>query len=186
MKEVGLEMTDYCPYAKRPENSDSWASSRNEVEMPSNEAQLRAALEAAQKRAHDLAKTCDTLSEHNMRLWAERDRLREALIDVGRTVGCGLADEVSTDFLMFVPDEVRAENERLTAELELLFTILASAPKLNPCNYDHDEVCEQNAAMTEALSILSNKQEETREDDTAEVFDPAEQESRLYDNEVIK
>lgn len=39
---------------------------------------------------------------------AEIERLRSALIQCGREAGCFLADNVSTDFLMFVPAEVRA------------------------------------------------------------------------------
>lgn len=39
----------------------------------------------------------------------EIGRLRAALIDCGRQAGCLLADEVSTDFLMGVPDELRAK-----------------------------------------------------------------------------
>jgi hypothetical protein len=39
---------------------------------------------------------------------AERDRLREALIECGRAAGAFLADNVSTEFLMLVPAEVHA------------------------------------------------------------------------------
>ncbi|TPJ86913.1 MULTISPECIES: hypothetical protein [unclassified Mesorhizobium] len=41
--------------------------------------------------------------------------LRKALIACGRNVGAGLSDEVSTDFLMLVPEEVRLVVERLRA-----------------------------------------------------------------------
>jgi hypothetical protein len=47
----------------------------------------------------------------------EIDRLRKALIAAGRHVGAGLADDVSTDFLMLVPEEVRLVMERHLAAL---------------------------------------------------------------------
>lgn len=50
----------------------------------------------------------------------ERDRLRAALITAGRNVGAGLADEVSTDFLMLVPEEIRLVAERNRASNEAL------------------------------------------------------------------
>lgn len=50
----------------------------------------------------------------------EIEALRKALIDVGRTVGALLDDKVSTDFLMHVPAEVRADRDRLAAEVEAL------------------------------------------------------------------
>jgi len=39
----------------------------------------------------------------------EIERLRGALIECGQAAGCLLAQEVSTDFLMGVPAEVRAK-----------------------------------------------------------------------------
>jgi hypothetical protein len=50
---------------------------------------------------------------------SEITRLRKALIDVGRKVGCLLDDRVSTDFLMSVPDEVAgfARRHRASAYL---------------------------------------------------------------------
>lgn len=39
----------------------------------------------------------------------EIKRLRAALIECGRAAGAHLADDVSTDFLMHVPGEVRAK-----------------------------------------------------------------------------
>ena len=50
----------------------------------------------------------------------ERDMLRTALIQTGRNVGAFLTDEVSTDFIMGVPDEARLVVERLTAERDRL------------------------------------------------------------------
>lgn len=46
----------------------------------------------------------------------EVQRLRGALIAAGRNVGAGLADDVSTGFLMGVPEEARLVVERLTRE----------------------------------------------------------------------
>lgn len=50
----------------------------------------------------------DKLRSNIVTLTDERDRLRKALIECGRIVGCFLHDEVSTDFLMGVPNEIRA------------------------------------------------------------------------------
>jgi len=41
-------------------------------------------------------------------------RLRQALIECGRAAGAFLSDDVSTDFLLQVPDEVRLKFEELT------------------------------------------------------------------------
>lgn len=43
----------------------------------------------------------------------EIERLRVALIETGRELGCLLADDVSTDFLTYVPGEARAKMEAL-------------------------------------------------------------------------
>lgn len=48
-------------------------------------------------------------------LEAERSRLRCALIATGRHIGAGLADEVSTDFLMLLPEEARLRIARAEA-----------------------------------------------------------------------
>ncbi|MER8827187.1 hypothetical protein NKH73_13955 [Mesorhizobium sp. M0938] len=40
------------------------------------------------------------------------DKLRKALIAVGRNVGAFLANDVSTEFLLLVPEEVRLAMER--------------------------------------------------------------------------
>lgn len=48
----------------------------------------------------------------------ERDRLRQALLQSGRAVGALLADGVSSDFLMRVPEEARLRVERLQRDLE--------------------------------------------------------------------
>ncbi len=43
-------------------------------------------------------------------------RLRTALVDMGRQIpGCALSDEVSTDFLMYLPDEMRAWQAKVAA-----------------------------------------------------------------------
>jgi len=49
-------------------------------------------------------------------LRAEIDRLRAALIKAGRAAGAQMTDEVSTDFLMHVPDEVEAKIFALSEE----------------------------------------------------------------------
>lgn len=49
---------------------------------------------------------------------ADISRLRKALIETGRAVGAGLADDVSTDFLMLIPEEVRLKVAALRASAE--------------------------------------------------------------------
>jgi len=49
------------------------------------------------------------------RLRGREEELRKALIACGRNVGAWLADEVSSEFLMLVPEEVRLVVERLKA-----------------------------------------------------------------------
>lgn len=43
---------------------------------------------------------------------SEAERLRAALIRIGKRVGCHLSPDVSTDFLLNVPDEVDAKLRR--------------------------------------------------------------------------
>jgi hypothetical protein len=38
--------------------------------------------------------------------------------------------------------------------LEEAFTVLENSPELHPSNYDHDQVCELNAAACEAFILL--------------------------------
>lgn len=47
----------------------------------------------------------------------EEAKLRKALIAAGRYAGAGLSDEVSNEFLMLVPEEIRLVIERLRASL---------------------------------------------------------------------
>jgi hypothetical protein len=49
-------------------------------------------------------------------LRAENARLRAALIQTGNNIGAALSDQVTTDFLMHVPEEARMKIERLTSE----------------------------------------------------------------------
>lgn len=58
---------------------------------------------------------------------SEVDRLRAALIASGRNTGALLVDNVSTDFLMHVPEEVRLVIERLRAQNEELRASLVIA-----------------------------------------------------------
>ena len=37
--------------------------------------------------------------------------------------------------------------------------VLQDAPEINPCNYDHDQVCRLNAAVNEAFSMLAAAKE---------------------------
>lgn len=57
------------------------------------------------------------IAERN-RWMTECDWLRGSLIIVGRKCGCLLEDSVSTDFLMYVPDEVAVYVDRLKALCE--------------------------------------------------------------------
>lgn len=50
----------------------------------------------------------------------ERDRFRAALIEAGRAAGGGIADTVSTDFLMHVPAQVTARMAALTSQITQL------------------------------------------------------------------
>lgn len=66
----------------------------------------------------EAATTLETLTQ-------EVERLRGALIEAGREAGAFLADNVTNDFLMYVPGEVKgvlakknAENARLREALE--------------------------------------------------------------------
>lgn len=47
---------------------------------------------------------------------AEIARLRAALISSGHAAGAGLTDDVTTDFPMGVPDEVRLKIEEMSAQ----------------------------------------------------------------------
>jgi hypothetical protein len=64
------------------------------------------------------ATTLTTLSAKCAEQAAEIERLRGALIQAGRNAGAGLADDVSTDFLMHVPEEVRLVVERLKGDYD--------------------------------------------------------------------
>lgn len=50
----------------------------------------------------------------------ELERLRAALLQIGRDADCVLRDEVSTDFLMHLPEEMRLQRHKLRAEVERL------------------------------------------------------------------
>jgi len=56
-------------------------------------------------------------------------------------------------------DEIRAalspvlSDALLLDNVRTLFNVLYDAPELNPSNYDHDEVCDLNAAMCEAFAL---------------------------------
>ncbi len=41
----------------------------------------------------------------------------------------------------------------LLDDVRTLFHVLHEAPELNPSNYNHDQVCELNAAMCEAFAL---------------------------------
>ena len=47
-------------------------------------------------------------------------RQRAALIEAGREAGAFLADDVSDDFLLYVPGEVKGRIAKLTARIEAL------------------------------------------------------------------
>jgi len=49
------------------------------------------------------------IADYVAELKGEIERLRAALIECGQAAGCLLSPEVSTDFLMGVPAEVRAK-----------------------------------------------------------------------------
>lgn len=80
--------------------------------------------------------------------WASTDAKGPACDDCGASAG-----QVSQSHA----DNIAAWNHRhqsgRTGAGEALATvnaILEAAPELNPSNYDHDQVCELNAAMVEA------------------------------------
>jgi hypothetical protein len=71
---------------------------------------------------HKVARVLDEkrlVIEENTRLLAEVGCLRSALIQAGRNAGAVLADTVSSDFLMEVPEEVRLKIARLRQDREL-------------------------------------------------------------------
>lgn len=70
------------------------------------------------------------LETRDSELRAEVDSLRKALIACGRNVGGLLADEVSTDFLLLVPEEVRLVVERLRAAARQLAELQTLARSL--------------------------------------------------------
>jgi hypothetical protein len=72
--------------------------------------------EFANQMATNLGASVTRLAE----LVIERDKLRAALIEVGRNAGASLADTVSTEFLTGVPEEVKLVIDRLRQELEHL------------------------------------------------------------------
>lgn len=56
-------------------------------------------------------------------------------------------------------DSEGGEAERLREVIkncQTAFDILEAAPEINPSNYDHDQVCELNAKVTEAYLIMKS------------------------------
>lgn len=57
---------------------------------------------------------------------------------------------------------ILCDGEQITIEeiiarlraLEDVRSILQDSPELNPCNYDHDQVCQLNTAVCEAWCII--------------------------------
>ena len=47
-----------------------------------------------------------------------------------------------------------AKAEAIVRADDRALSVLAKSPEINPSNYDHDQVCELNAALCEALSIM--------------------------------
>lgn len=50
----------------------------------------------------------------------ELERLRAALLQIGRDADCVLRDDVSTDFLLHLPEEMRLQRQKLRTEVERL------------------------------------------------------------------
>lgn len=68
-------------------------------------------------------------------LWRPQvERLRGALIAAGNNAGAVLGDQVTTDFLMHVPEEIRLKVSRLTAENERLRTAVRSTASQGTLN----------------------------------------------------
>lgn len=51
--------------------------------------------------------------------------------------------------------EIVAGIASMQETISIAISVAASAPELNPCNYNHDDVCKLNTAMCEIYSILS-------------------------------
>lgn len=66
-----------------------------------------------------LGQSLEALHQKNKELEEERDRLRMALVKAGNNAGGHLSLDVSTDFLMHVPEEVHLVVERLRTELKV-------------------------------------------------------------------
>ena len=46
------------------------------------------------------------------------------------------------------------QSDALLADLVVVEELARLAPELNPCNYDHDDVCRLNAAMCELYEVV--------------------------------
>lgn len=51
--------------------------------------------------------------------------------------------------------EIVAGISSMQETISIAISVVKAAPELNPCNYNHDDVCELNTAMIEVYTILS-------------------------------
>lgn len=107
---VGADHDDNCPLGKRTvveateaAAGDAWNRYANSPRIT----ELEARAEKAEAERDEMTRVATRVSYDAKAAEANVGRLRAALIEVGRETGAGLADFVSTDFLMGVPNEVK-------------------------------------------------------------------------------
>lgn len=66
--------------------------------------------------------------------------------------------------------EIVAGISSMQETISIAISVATAAPELNPCNYNHDDVCELNTAMIEIYTILS---EDTPSIDLSNTHDDA-------------
>jgi hypothetical protein len=93
----------------------------SDAELSELERRLRAEVPYQGKSAvaflcHEAADVLEALARRLTEVEAERDRLRLALIAAGTEAGAFLSTEVSTEFLLKVPGEIRLVMARLASE----------------------------------------------------------------------
>ena len=99
-------------------------------------------------------------------------RLRTALVDMGRQIpGCALSDEVSTDFLMYLPDEMRAWQAKVAASGQSGWVDRGEAakavedfePRTSMSADEYLAACEALTDAAAAIRSLPSPQQEPRQ-----------------------
>ena len=117
----------------------------------------------AAARSIDAAEAASTI-ERLSAIEQERDRLRTALIDAGRAAGGGVADTVSTDFLMHVPAQVTARLGRTEQERDALREALKPLAALNLPKGRHIGTAGFYSIRFEEIQVAKAALDQTRTD----------------------